>query len=86
MTAIGGLVPLALEGSSLYSPLALVIIGGLVSSTVLSRLVTPVLYKLLPPAVVAEGEAPPASVPIVGYKDPTVRRILRCRFRPRRTG
>jgi multidrug efflux pump subunit AcrB len=51
LTAVGGLVPLALQGSSLYSPLALVIIGGLVSSTVLSRLVTPVVYKLLPPTV-----------------------------------
>jgi len=51
LTAIGGLLPLALEGSSLYSPLAWVIIGGLVSSTILSRLVTPVMYKLLPPAL-----------------------------------
>ena len=51
LTAIGGLLPLALEGSSLYSPLAWVIIGGLVSSTVLSRLVTPVMYKLLAPAI-----------------------------------
>ena len=50
-TAIGGLLPLALQGSSLYSPLAIVIIGGLVSSLLLSRLVTPVLYKLLPPSV-----------------------------------
>ncbi len=49
MTAIGGLIPLAIQGSSLYSPLAIVIIGGLVSSTLLSRLVTPVLYKMLPP-------------------------------------
>jgi len=48
-TAIGGLFPLAIQGSSLYSPLAIVIIGGLVSSTLLSRLVTPVLYELLPP-------------------------------------
>lgn len=57
MTAIGGLIPLAIERSSLYSPLALVIIGGLVSSTVLSRLVTPVMYRLLPPALpVAEEE------------------------------
>lgn len=48
-TAIGGLTPLAIQGSSLYSPLAVVIIGGLVSSTLLSRLVTPVLYELLPP-------------------------------------
>ena len=51
LTAIGGLLPLALQGSSLYSPLAWVIIGGLISSTVLSRLVTPVMYKLLAPVV-----------------------------------
>jgi multidrug efflux pump subunit AcrB len=49
MTAIGGLLPLALQGSSLYSPLAWVIIGGLVSSTALARLVTPVMYTLLAP-------------------------------------
>lgn len=47
MTAIGGLLPLVLERSALYSPLALVIIGGLISSTLLSRLVTPVLSLLL---------------------------------------
>ena len=47
MTAIGGLLPLALQGSSLYSPLAWVIIGGLVSSTLIARLVTPVMYRLL---------------------------------------
>lgn len=51
LTAIGGLLPLAIQGSSLYSPLALVIIGGLISSTILSRLVTPVMYMLLPPAL-----------------------------------
>jgi multidrug efflux pump subunit AcrB len=58
LTAIGGLLPLALEGSSLYSPLAWVIIGGLISSTILARLVTPVMYKLLAPAV--EVRAAPA--------------------------
>ena len=51
LTAIGGLLPLALERSALYSPLALVILGGLVSSTLLARVVTPVLYELLPPEV-----------------------------------
>jgi len=51
LTAIGGLTPLAIQGSGLYSPLAIVIIGGLVSSTLLARLVTPVMYKLLPPVV-----------------------------------
>ncbi|HZN97415.1 MAG TPA: efflux RND transporter permease subunit [Gemmatimonadales bacterium] len=51
MTAIGGLLPLALQGQALYAPLAWVIIGGLVSSTLLARLVTPVLYHAWPPAV-----------------------------------
>ena len=50
-TAIGGLLPLAVQGSGLYSPLAIVIIGGLLSSTLLGRLATPVMYKLLPPAI-----------------------------------
>ena len=58
LTAIGGLIPLAIEGNPLYSPLALVIIGGLISSTLLSRLVTPVMYKLLPPKVEIVGEKP----------------------------
>jgi multidrug efflux pump subunit AcrB len=56
LTAIGGLIPLAIEGNPLYSPLALVLIGGLISSTLLSRLVTPVMYKLLPPNVEIVGE------------------------------
>jgi len=51
LTAVGGLLPLALQRSSLYSPLALVIIGGLISSTLLARLVTPVMYRLLPPEI-----------------------------------
>jgi multidrug efflux pump subunit AcrB len=51
MTAIGGLLPLALENNPLYTPLAWVLIGGLISSTLLSRIVTPVLYKLIPPRV-----------------------------------
>jgi multidrug efflux pump subunit AcrB len=53
LTAIGGLLPIALQGSGLYSPLAWVIIGGLVSSTLLARIVTPVMYKLLAPLVEA---------------------------------
>lgn len=55
-TAIGGLSPLAVQGSALYSPLAIVIIGGLISSTLLARLITPVMYKLLPPLVRARPE------------------------------
>ncbi|MEZ4257645.1 MAG: efflux RND transporter permease subunit [Polyangiaceae bacterium] len=63
LTAIGGLIPLVLERSSLYSPLALVILGGLVSSTLLARVVTPVLYKLLAPAVQARPECSESSYP-----------------------
>lgn len=48
-TALGALLPLALQGSGLYSPLAIVIMGGLISSLVLSRVVTPLLYSLMPP-------------------------------------
>ncbi|MFT3925667.1 MAG: efflux RND transporter permease subunit [Myxococcales bacterium] len=64
LTAIGGLIPLVLERSALYSPLALVILGGLVSSTLLTRVVTPVLYKLLAPDVgrVAEAQVSTPSV------------------------
>lgn len=51
LTAIGGLLPIALGNSNLYSPLAWVIIGGLITSTLLARLVTPVMYKLLPPEI-----------------------------------
>ena len=51
LTAIGGLTPIALNSNPLISPLALVLIGGLISSTLLSRIVTPVVYKLIPPKV-----------------------------------
>ena len=57
LTAIGGLTPLAMQGSGLYSPLAFVIIGGLISSTLLSRLVTPAMYYLLAPRELDEDPA-----------------------------
>jgi multidrug efflux pump subunit AcrB len=57
-TAIGGLMPLALQNIGLYSPMAWVIIGGLISSTLLARLVTPVMYKLIPPAIAAAPHSP----------------------------
>jgi len=57
LTAIGGLIPLAIEANPLYSPLAWVLIGGLISSTLLSRIITPVLYKLLPPRVEVKKSA-----------------------------
>jgi multidrug efflux pump subunit AcrB len=54
-TAIGGLIPLALNPNPQISPLALVLIGGLISSTVLSRIVTPVMYKIIPPTVTVKN-------------------------------
>lgn len=51
LTAIGGLLPIAISTNPLISPLAIVMIGGLISSTLLSRIVTPVIYKLIPPKV-----------------------------------
>ena len=57
LTAIGGLLPIAVQGTAMYAPLAWVIIGGLISSTLLARIVTPVIYKLIAPRV----EAIPAA-------------------------
>jgi multidrug efflux pump subunit AcrB len=54
-TAIGGLLPLAVQGSGLYSPLAIVIIGGLITSTLIGGIVTPVMYRLLPPKIEPKG-------------------------------
>ena len=51
LTAIGGMLPIAVSTNPLISPLAIVIIGGLISSTMLSRIVTPVIYKLIPPKI-----------------------------------
>jgi multidrug efflux pump subunit AcrB len=59
VTAFFGLLPLALEQSGLYSPLAIAIMGGLVTSTFLSRIATPVLYWLTSPRWERRGEAGP---------------------------
>ena len=48
-TAIGGMTPLLLENSPLFSPIAMVLIGGLISSTLIARIVTPAMYLLLAP-------------------------------------
>ncbi len=59
VTAIGGLLPLAFEESGLYSPLAIAIIGGLIASTLLSRIATPVMYWLVSGG--ARGDVAPAG-------------------------
>jgi HME family heavy-metal exporter len=54
LTAMLGLVPLALQsgqpGSELLAPLAIVVLGGLVSSTFLNLVVVPAGYRLIHPA------------------------------------
>jgi multidrug efflux pump subunit AcrB len=47
LTAVFALLPLVMEHSAFFSPLALVLIGGLLSSLLLTRFVEPVFYKLL---------------------------------------
>ncbi len=47
ITTILGLVPLTLTGTTLWSPLSWTIIGGMISSTLLSLMMVPVFYKWL---------------------------------------
>ncbi|MFT7111067.1 MAG: multidrug efflux pump subunit AcrB [Psychrobacter glaciei] len=47
VTTIGGLLPLTLSGSSMWSPMGTAIIGGLLVSTLLTLFVVPVLYVYL---------------------------------------
>lgn len=63
LTAIGGLSPLVFEHSPLYSPLAMVLIGGLVSSTLIARIVTPAMYLLLAPKDAVGAADPSAPLP-----------------------
>ncbi|WP_413668635.1 efflux RND transporter permease subunit [Mucilaginibacter sp. Mucisp86] len=56
LTAIGGLIPIAISTNPLISPLAIVLIGGLISSTLLSRIVTPIVYELIPPAITVDEQ------------------------------
>jgi len=69
LLAMLGLLPMALSkgiGSEVQKPLAIVIIGGLVSATFLTLVVLPALYTLLERRVAA----PPAETPVlVGQAD-----------------
>ena len=59
VTTVGGLLPLTLTGSTLWSPLGWTIIGGLLTSTVLTLVLVPALYR------VVSGERAPIVVPRV---------------------
>lgn len=63
LTAVGGLLPLALFGQALYAPLAWVLIGGLVSSTLIGRVITPVVYQLVPPDIPVVQTSGPLGAP-----------------------
>ncbi|MEM7550225.1 MAG: efflux RND transporter permease subunit [Bacteroidota bacterium] len=47
LTTILGLMPLTFAGTSLWSPLGWTLIGGMISSTFLTLLIVPILYKWL---------------------------------------
>ena len=47
ITTILGLIPLTLQRTNQWSPLTLTIIGGMISSTILTLVVVPILYKWL---------------------------------------
>jgi len=67
LTAVLGLVPLAMKsgqpGSELLAPLAIVVLGGLVTSTLLNLIVVPAGYRLIM-GDKASGASGPASDPI----------------------
>jgi len=49
LTTIGGLFPLTMKNSSMWTPLGLVIIGGMLISTVVTLFIVPALYLLITP-------------------------------------
>jgi Cu/Ag efflux pump CusA len=64
---IAGMLPLALElavGAERFSPIATVVIGGILAATLMTLVVIPVLFKLAEgwmPAVSASEGAPEAA-------------------------
>ena len=62
LTTVLGLAPMALgigQGAEMRTPMAITVIGGLMTSTLLTLLVVPVMYSLLdrrPDVAVVEAE------------------------------
>jgi multidrug efflux pump subunit AcrB len=54
LTTFGGLLPLTLQGGTMWVPMGWTIIGGLLVSTMLTLVVVPVLYNLLTKEVVEQ--------------------------------
>ena len=79
LATIFALTPMALgitgHGGFISQPLAIVVIGGLISSTVLTLLVLPTLYNLVEGAkerrAARRGEAAPAGVPAPAFAGAT---------------
>lgn len=46
-TTVMGLIPLALSGSSLFAPMAVSLMAGLIASTFLTMVIIPVMYSLI---------------------------------------
>ena len=56
-TTIGGLILSVIKYLDLYSPLAVALIGGIINLTLLSQLVIPVRYKLLPSKIIVKVQS-----------------------------
>jgi multidrug efflux pump subunit AcrB len=76
LTAIGGLIPIAISTNPLIAPLAIVLIGGLISSTLLSRIVTPVVYKMIPPKIDLQVDDHQEAVSLNVLKTKSAAKIL----------
>lgn len=69
LATVIGLLPTALgleRGSEANQPLALAVVGGLTSSTILSLFLVPVMFLLFAKRVPAQEEAHPAPSPLAG--------------------
>ena len=65
MTTIVGLIPMALgigEGAELQAPLARVVIGGLLTSTLITLVFVPAMYTLFEEGLGAFRRHPPTDV------------------------
>jgi HAE1 family hydrophobic/amphiphilic exporter-1 len=71
LTTVLGLLPMAMglgEGSEMRSPMAITVIGGLLTSTLLTLVVVPVMYTVLDrrPDTVPATETKPATDTLTG--------------------